>query len=262
MTAVERALRHLEKLMARGKPAKRKTPAKKRQPAKKARVVSRAARHTRPSAYSPPRHEPDVVELVEAFAPAPAPAPTPPAEPGPISPALYQPMEQVQVGDMVYSTSDQQPGRVFAISLPTWAAAFEAAQATAAQPPVPAAPVDPTPRVLRGSCKAVCAATGLKCRLPAHDMATPHSNERGQFHRVAVPGQTHFAARATLEEFALRSPDVSTPYERRSDAQEQRAVRSRRSAHAGDVTTEDGTHAQALAKHAQQNLAESGGTHG
>lgn len=60
--------------------------------------------------------------------------------------------------------------------------------------------------VMRGSCKARCAETGLLCRLPAHGREVQHRNERGPFHLVATDGQTDFAQKRRLEEQATRVP--------------------------------------------------------
>lgn len=65
--------------------------------------------------------------------------------------------------------------------------------------------VVPTTGVFKGSCKAVCAETGLKCRLPAHSELEEHANERGKFRRVATPGQTTFARREALDAAAMAS---------------------------------------------------------
>jgi hypothetical protein len=43
-----------------------------------------------------------------------------------------------------------------------------------------------------GTCRAVDAETGLRCRLPAHG-DKGHRSERGPFHLVAAPGQATFA---------------------------------------------------------------------
>lgn len=58
-----------------------------------------------------------------------------------------------------------------------------------------------TPR-MRGTCKARCAETGLQCRLPAHGAEQQHSNERGPFRLIALPGQTEFAGVTALERAA------------------------------------------------------------
>lgn len=76
MNAVEKALRHIEKLInARApkprKPAKRKAAPKKRADQQKPRVVSKRRRHKRPEPYNPPKSEPDFTALREAFAPPP-----------------------------------------------------------------------------------------------------------------------------------------------------------------------------------------------
>lgn len=66
--------------------------------------------------------------------------------------------------------------------------------------------------MMLGSCKAVCAVTGLQCKLPAHPEGTDHCNERGpkhgRFTRVAAPGQTQFPERARLDEWATRAPGI------------------------------------------------------
>lgn len=89
-----------------------------------------------------------------------------------------------------------------------------------------------------GSCKAVDAATGRRCRLPAHPEPT-HRHERGAFFRVASASQTTFPLREQLDRAALaqgaaaietgRAPakPVTTP-----------TTKPRRtSAHRGDATT-------------------------
>lgn len=70
--------------------------------------------------------------------------------------------------------------------------------------PPPRTPTPPPPPPViapgwKGSCQAVCAVTGRRCRLPAHRMDEPHRHERGQFTFTAAPGQTSFAARSELE---------------------------------------------------------------
>jgi hypothetical protein len=51
----------------------------------------------------------------------------------------------------------------------------------------------------RGSCKAVDALTGLRCRLPAHSEQLPHRHERGAFFTVAAEGQKNFTVRDRLD---------------------------------------------------------------
>ena len=130
MTAVEAALRHIEKLMARAQKAPRATksvkrtattsrpevrsgkpvvsagrpgraagvPAEKKPAATHGRALKREKVGHRPprsaQPFEPPRTEPDITEaLVETFAPA----PTPPEVPGPISAPLYVPPLTVEV---------------------------------------------------------------------------------------------------------------------------------------------------------------------
>jgi hypothetical protein len=57
----------------------------------------------------------------------------------------------------------------------------------------------------RGSCKARCAETGLRCQLPAHDDDV-HASERGPFYVTAEPGQTEFAAKRRVEDASRRVP--------------------------------------------------------
>lgn len=59
----------------------------------------------------------------------------------------------------------------------------------------------------KGSCKAVDAATGRACKLPAHP-GEVHRSERGPFVRVAAPGATSFPLRQALEHAALHQADV------------------------------------------------------
>lgn len=61
-------------------------------------------------------------------------------------------------------------------------------------------------RTFRGSCKARCAQTGLRCRLPAHPTNVAHAHERGTFHQVAAEGQTDFVEKRRLEDAARRNP--------------------------------------------------------
>jgi TPP-dependent indolepyruvate ferredoxin oxidoreductase alpha subunit len=70
----------------------------------------------------------------------------------------------------------------------------------ALKPAAPAAP-PPPPKIepgWRGSCKAIDADTGRRCRLPAH-AGEAHRHERGPFFRTAPPEQTHFRAREQLD---------------------------------------------------------------
>lgn len=74
--------------------------------------------------------------------------------------------------------------------------------------PPPAAPVVEAPPLKlepgwRGSCKAIDADTGRRCRLPAHP-GEAHRHERGPFFRTADPTQTHFRAREQLDAAATR----------------------------------------------------------
>jgi hypothetical protein len=69
-----------------------------------------------------------------------------------------------------------------------------------------AALADEEVRMFRGSCKAVDAFTGLKCRLPAHASNVPHRSERGVFRFVAMPGQTRFAQKEQLERASVSNP--------------------------------------------------------
>lgn len=104
------------------------------------------------------------------------------------------------------------------------------------------------PRVLAvmlGSCKAVCAVTGLQCKLPEHPERTDHCNERGpkhgRFTRVAAPGQTQFPERARLDEWATRAPGIGFADKLNEAHIEHGAAdlarRRKVSAHLGDLTT-------------------------
>lgn len=75
---------------------------------------------------------------------------------------------------------------------------------------VPPRPPASPPRPGGGlkSCSAVDAATGLRCRLPAHGAAA-HSHERGRFVRVAAPGQVSFARVEVLVTHATARPGAS-----------------------------------------------------
>jgi hypothetical protein len=59
----------------------------------------------------------------------------------------------------------------------------------------------------RGSCKAVCALSGRRCQLPAHNQEVRHRHERGSFHLVALPDQVHFPERERLERAATAQND-------------------------------------------------------
>ena len=82
----------------------------------------------------------------------------------------------------------------------------ELAQVVAALPLPPPTPDVPAP-VLRtgwvGSCKAIDADTGRRCRLLAHP-GEAHRHERGPFFRTAAPGQSTFTVRAQLDAAATR----------------------------------------------------------
>lgn len=92
----------------------------------------------------------------------------------------------------------------------------------------------------KSECCAIDAETGLKCRRLAHADVV-HRHERGCFVRLAVPGQTHFAARAAVEEAAQRT-HYAVCGEDFSGAQLKRYSRKARkhSAHAGVPMTEGG----------------------
>jgi hypothetical protein len=82
------------------------------------------------------------------------------------------------------------------------AAELEAALASA--PPAPATPPPPDIKPgWRGSCKAIDADTGRRCRLPAHP-GQQHRHERGPFFRTAPPEQTSFRVREQLDAAATR----------------------------------------------------------
>jgi hypothetical protein len=57
-------------------------------------------------------------------------------------------------------------------------------------------------RAFRGSCKAVCAMSGRKCQLPAHNQNVKHHDGRKAFHLVALPDQVHFPEKERLERVA------------------------------------------------------------
>lgn len=101
-------------------------------------------------------------------------------------------------------------------------------------PPLPPPVLRPG---FRGSCKAIDAATGRTCKLPAHP-GDVHSSERGRFTRCAAPGTTTFPLRQALDSAALtQDPGALGEMGRKTDAQYQRETRARKSAHAGDSTS-------------------------
>lgn len=269
MSAVDKALRHIEALIAARRPqtkskkekslikvkgSRRAKPAKRARYSKtviikKPRVVSARAGHRSREAYNPPRSEPAITEALETTF---APAPTPPEVPGPISAPLYEPPVTTQ------------PSPAYdAFRVPDWVdgRTTECAQVpTFVDPPVMPAQ---TPRrflatghmVSRGPCKAVDAETGRTCKLLVHpEDPDRHRSERGPFFRVALPGQTTFALQRTLDESATRSNGVDySSAELSSDTARSKskivlangervgalkASITRNKAHAGDVTTE------------------------
>lgn len=142
MTAVERALRHIEKLQRRlikalppqtkrenyksrriisAKPAKsqakRAKKAPKRASGSSPRVVSKRRRHKRREPYNPPVTHPDFTELREAF------APPPPAYELSVTAAgarAVEPMSDAQAlargilpnGELLDDVEDETPGRI------------------------------------------------------------------------------------------------------------------------------------------------------
>lgn len=64
----------------------------------------------------------------------------------------------------------------------------------------------------RGSCKALCAETGLRCRLPAHGPEQGHRHERGQFILVAAEGQRDFVEKRRVELSAVRNSGDGAVY--------------------------------------------------
>lgn len=65
---------------------------------------------------------------------------------------------------------------------------------------------DLVPRRFKKQCKARDSETGLQCGLLEHDAKTAHRSARGEFHQVAVPGQTSFSRRDALDAVAMLSP--------------------------------------------------------
>lgn len=126
-----------------------------------------------------------------------------------------------------------------------------------APPPVTPAPPPPVLRAgFRGSCTAVDANNGRRCKLPHHpEHPEQHRHERGMFHRVAEPGTTSFPLREALDRAAFASVDVAVDHtpstitkaatpamrgreQRRAKGIEPRLGSGRRvSAHAGDSTS-------------------------
>lgn len=70
-----------------------------------------------------------------------------------------------------------------------------------AQVPTRTAASPPPRRPGLGSCTAVDASNGLRCKLPAHGDDN-HAHERGRFTRVAAPGQVSFPK---VEELVARA---------------------------------------------------------
>lgn len=89
------------------------------------------------------------------------------------------------------------------------------------------------------SCKAVCADTGLVCKLPAH-ASVVHAHERGKFTRVLQPGQ-RVPDRERLDEWATRAPGIGFADKLNEAHIEHGAAdlarRRKVSAHLGDLTT-------------------------
>ena len=184
-----------------------------KKPTPPARKPRRARTHTPPRAPEPPLELP--------FAPEPEgievrgqPLPPPPPTPAPLD------------------------GAVLAAAVVAHEKAIAAEQLAAHRLEVDAA------AKWKGSCNAVCALTGRRCRLPAHPEGE-HRSERGPFRVVAAPGQTHFARQAALDEAATAGGDHESMYDKHSGTQQQRFLRRLKRAHLGaDTTTGDETNQQ------------------
>lgn len=247
MNAFDRAMKAIEKLMARASPRPSPQPSPQRKSAKpglkrsrkkrsaKSRVVSAAPRHTRPEPYNPPRSEPEFPELDEVL------------EPGPITPAYRGAPEkcskcdldpelpenggcQIYVcdrcGALVCSqcSEDGPDNAVLCLpcsdppklkpTRPSWADAWERASNT--PPEVPKVAPRPAQARTLGSCKAIDADTGRQCRLPAHpEEPERHRHERGPFFRTLTPGEVPLLRQrldglATMQSDAIRMSDVAS----------------------------------------------------
>lgn len=194
MNAFDRAMKAIEKLIARGKPAKRKkrtAPApKKSTPPTRRMKVSPAERSRRLREGQLRRNAPVDPLPVNA-------SPTPPEEPGPITPVVFLPAPAHSESTQAAETLPPLP-----VSRPHWADAFE----RSGPRPVVTPEVSASTK-WSGTCGALDADCGRTCKLPAHpNDPDRHRHERGPFFRVALSGSAPFLQRRQmLDEAAVRS---------------------------------------------------------
>lgn len=264
MNAFDKLMAAVSAAIARGRPQTKRqnrksrplpAPLPKRKIAKrlamKARVVSARAGHTSRKAYNPPR-APDVErsELTESFAP------------GPISAPLYVPPviatstpcvvcgQSTLCGCAMVKPPDWVDGRV--TERPARPAPVEAPVPSPI--PAPVVALSTTARPGRGSCKAVDAATGRQCKLPAHP-ANPdqHRHERGPFHRLLQPGEVP-VLRQALDEASQRAFNAEV-YAGASHVRGESVPTSKRA--------DQGELSATIRKHRKSaNISESGDAHG
>lgn len=103
-------------------------------------------------------------------------------------------------------------GPAKAPSRPVAAPARQPAPAVLEVPRVAPAPAQAPPRAVRGSCRALSAATGRQCAL-LEGHTGPHRHGRTEFWLAAQPGQTHFTRRAELDTAGASCRSTPTVYE-------------------------------------------------
>lgn len=214
LDTLKRLRRYVEKLSPkpRRKKPKRLINAKPVSKRKRPKQKKKRTRMLAQQATPPPRSEPDVRELVEAFAP-------PPTPPGPISPALWVPhVTPPPVTSPPPVESDE--ARIIRLT----------AQAQAERPAPPLRPMA-TGTSLR-QCTAISAATGRRCgRYSGHEGTHVHGST--PFVMEAAPGQTFFTRLAELELHANRRDGAETLAAARNGAQEKAYFRRLAKARAG-----------------------------